>query len=139
MARHMRADDGRALPNFISQALRNEPLTIHGDGSQTRSFCYVDDLVEAICRAADSDFLYPINIGNDAEITIREAAEAVIELSGSKSKLTFVDRPVNDPDRRRPDLTRARDILGWKPKEPWREGFKKTIEYFKTTIDPSVL
>jgi dTDP-glucose 4,6-dehydratase len=131
---HMRADDGRALPNFINQAMKNEPLTVHGDGSQTRSFCYVDDLVEAICRTADSDFIYPINIGNDAEITIKDAAQAVIELSGSKSRLNFVDRPINDPDRRRPDLTRALEILGWSPKMPWREGFKRTIDYFRTVL-----
>jgi dTDP-glucose 4,6-dehydratase len=131
---HMRADDGRALPNFISQAMNNEPLTVHGDGTQTRSFCYVDDLVEAICRTADSYFIYPINRANDSEITIKEAAEAVIELSGSKSKLNFLDRPINDPDRRRPDLTRARDILGWSPKMPWREGFKRTIDYFRTVL-----
>lgn len=131
---HMRADDGRALPNFISQALKNQPVTIHGDGTQTRSFCYVDDLVEAICRTADSDFIYPINIGNDGEITIRQAAEAVIELSGSKSPLHFVDRPINDPDRRKPDLTRAREILGWTPTMPWRQGFGHTVEYFRKTL-----
>ena len=128
----MRADDGRALPTFINQALDGQPITIHGDGSQTRSFCYVDDLVEAIVRAADSDCLEPINIGNDVEITIRQAAEAVVELAGSKKGIIFIDRPVNDPDRRRPDLTRARSVLGWSPKVPWREGFAKTVEYFKS-------
>lgn len=128
----MRANDGRALPNFINQALSGQPLTLHGDGSQTRSFCYVDDLVEAILRAADSDYHEPINIGNDDEITVRQAAEAVIELTGSKSPLHFVERPVNDPERRRPDLTRARELLGWSPTTPWREGFARTVEYFKS-------
>jgi dTDP-glucose 4,6-dehydratase len=127
----MRADDGRMLPTFISQALANQPLTVHGDGSQTRSFCYVHDLVQAILRAADSDYHEPINIGNDAEITIQQAAEAVIELTGSQSPIQHVDRPLNDPERRRPDLTLARGILGWSPTTPWREGFTRTIEYFR--------
>jgi dTDP-glucose 4,6-dehydratase len=127
----MRADDGRMLPTFIMQALEGRPLSVHGDGSQTRSFCYVDDLVEAILRTADSDFSEPINIGNDAEITIRQAAEAVIELTGSKSTIKYVPRPVNDPERRRPDLARARSVLGWSPVMPWRDGFTKTIEFFR--------
>jgi len=130
----MRADDGRALPNFINQALRGQPVTVHGDGSQTRSFCYVEDLVEAILRTSNSDYLDPINIGNDAEITVRQAAEAVIEMTGGKSVLTFTDRPVNDPERRRPDLTRARQILGWSPTVPWRAGFEKTVAYFKSLM-----
>lgn len=128
----MRANDGRALPNFISQALAGEPLTIHGDGTQTRSFCFVDDLVEAILRTADSDYVEPINIGNDEEITIVDAAQAVIELANSESPLRFVDRPVNDPERRRPDLSRARALLGWRPTTPWRDGFARTIEYFRS-------
>jgi dTDP-glucose 4,6-dehydratase len=128
----MRADDGRALPTFINQALDGLPVTIHGDGTQTRSFCYVDDLVEAILRAADSDCAEPINIGNDVEITIQQAAEAVLELVGSDKGIVRVDRPINDPDRRRPDLTRAREILGWSPTTPWRDGFAKTIEYFRS-------
>ncbi len=127
----MRADDGRALPTFINQALDGLPVTIHGDGAQTRSFCYVDDLVEAIIRTADSDCIEPINIGHDVEITIREAAEAILEILGSTKGLVFVDRPMNDPDRRRPDLSRARHILGWSAKVPWREGFARTVEYFK--------
>jgi dTDP-glucose 4,6-dehydratase len=128
----MRADDGRALPTFINQALDGLSVTIHGDGTQTRSFCYVDDLVEAILRAADSDCAEPINIGNDVEITIREAAEAVVALVGSTRGIVCVDRPINDPDRRRPDLTRAHQILGWWPTMPWREGFAKTIDYFRS-------
>ncbi len=128
----MRPDDGRALPTFIHQALAGEPITIHGDGSQTRSFCFVSDLVEAIIRTADSDCLDPINIGNDAELTVRRAAEAVVQLAASSSRLICVDRPVNDPERRRPDLTRARDVLGWSPAVPWTEGLSKTIAYFRS-------
>ncbi len=128
----MRANDGRVLPTFINQALDGEPLTIHGDGSQTRSFCYVDDLVTVILRAADSDFSEPINIGNDAEITVREAAEAVIEIIGSDSRIEYIKRPLNDPDRRRPDLSRAKEILGWKPTTDWRDGFRRTVEYFRS-------
>lgn len=130
---HMRADDGRALPTFINQALAGQTVTVHGDGSQTRSFCYVDDLVEAILRTADSDFSDPINIGNDDEITIREAAEAVVELAGSTAGIRYVDRPVNDPERRRPDLRLAQHVLGWRPSMAWREGFARTIEYFRAT------
>lgn len=128
----MRANDGRALPNFINQALEGRPLTLHGDGSQTRSFCYVDDLVEAILRTADSDCHEPINIGNDDEITVREAAEVVIALTGSKSQIICTDRPVNDPERRKPDLSRARELLGWGPTTPWRDGFAHTIDYFRS-------
>lgn len=128
----MRADDGRALPNFINQALDGHPVTLHGDGAQTRSFCYVDDLIEAILRAADSDFPEPINIGNDVEITIQEAAQAVLEIVGSNKGIIHIDRPLNDPDRRRPDLTRAREILGWSPTTPWRRGFATTVEYFRS-------
>jgi dTDP-glucose 4,6-dehydratase len=130
----MRPDDGRALPNFINQALRDQPVTVHGDGSQTRSFCYVDDLVEAICRTADSDCVDPINIGNNDEITVQQAAEAVIELSLSKSRIVHEDRPVNDPERRRPDLTRAGAVLGWRPVTPWRVGFQRTIDYFRSRM-----
>ncbi len=127
----MRADDGRMLPTFIARALAGRPLPVHGDGSQTRSFCYGDDLVEAITRASEADACEPINIGNDEEITIRQAAEAVIELTGSRSRIECVDRLVNDPERRRPDLTRARTILDWRPRTPWREGFARTIEPFR--------
>lgn len=130
----MRADDGRALPTFIMQALRGEPVTVHGDGSQTRSFCYVDDLVEAILRTARSDCFEPINIGNDAEITVREAAAEVIALTGSRSELRFTERPVNDPERRRPDLTRARQVLGWSPTVARQDGFRRTIDYFRSAI-----
>lgn len=128
----MRANDGRALPSFINQALSGEPITIHGNGSQTRSFCYVDDLVEAILRTADSDYHEPINIGNDDEITVLDAAQAVIEMTSSRSRIVFVDRPVNDPERRRPDLSRAHQLLGWSPTTPWREGFARTVAYFRS-------
>ena len=127
----MRSDDGRALPTFISQASRGEEVTVHGDGSQTRSFCYVSDLVEAILRVAECDQSDPINIGNDVEITVRHAAETVIELTGGRSRLTFTDRPINDPERRRPDLSRAREVLGWSPSVAWRDGLRKTIDCFK--------
>ncbi len=133
----MRADDGRALPTFIQQALAGQPVTIHGDGSQTRSFCYMDDLIEAILRAADGDFHEPINIGNDVEITVRQAAEKVVELTGARSPIVCVGRPVNDPERRRPDLTRARELLGWSPKVDWQTGFAKTVDYFRSLLGPS--
>ncbi len=128
---NMRADDGRALPTFIAQALRNEPLTVHGDGLQTRSFCYVDDLVEGIVRLAASDYGEPVNLGNDEEVTLRRVAEEVIEVSGSRSRIAFVDRPPSDPQKRRPDLSRAREVLGWSPTVPRREGLLRTIEYFR--------
>jgi len=127
----MRTDDGRALPNFINQALRNEPLTIYGEGMQTRSFCYVSDEVEGIVRLAGSDYLEPVNIGNPTEITILEAAREVIELCGSRSTIEFRDLPENDPKVRRPDITRAKEVLGWEPAVDRRDGFARTIEYFK--------
>ena len=128
----MRADDGRALPTFIMQALRNEPISVHGDGSQTRSFCYVDDLVDGIVRLARSEVNEPVNIGNDEEITILHAAQEIVRLAGSRSEIRCVPRPADDPDRRRPDLTRARTLLGWSPRVSRSEGFGKTIEYFRT-------
>lgn len=128
----MRADDGRALPTFIMQALKNEPITVHGDGSQTRSFCYVDDLVEGIVRLASSDYAEPVNIGNDQEVTILQAAKDVVRLIGSRSEVRCVERPADDPERRRPDLARAREVLGWTPRVSRDEGFARTIEYFKS-------
>jgi dTDP-glucose 4,6-dehydratase len=130
----MRADDGRALPTFIMQSLRGEPLTVHGDGSQTRSFCYIDDMVDGILRAAAADFVEPINLGNDEEVTIRRVAEEVVELTGSRSKIGFVSRPENDPERRCPDLTRARQVLNWRPTTPRRDGLARTIEYFHSLM-----
>jgi dTDP-glucose 4,6-dehydratase len=127
----MRADDGRALPNFISQALRGDPITVYGDGSQTRSFCYVSDLVDGICRLIDSSLHDPVNIGNDEEISIRGIAEEVIRLTGSRSELRRVDLPQDDPKVRRPDLRRAREELGWAPKVSRDEGLRKTIDSFR--------
>ena len=128
----MRLNDGRALPAFIGQALRGEDLTVFGDGSQTRSFCYVDDLVEGIYRLLLSDYHLPVNIGNPSEITLKQFAEEVITLTGTKQKLVYRPLPVDDPKQRRPDITRARDLLGWAPKVERREGLKATYEYFKS-------
>ena len=127
----MRADDGRALPNFISQALRGEPVTVYGEGKQTRSFCYVDDEVEGIVRLAASDFVEPVNIGNPVEIPVLQAAEEVIELCNSTSRIEFRPLPQDDPILRRPDITRARQVLGWEPAVDRRTGFTRTIEYFR--------
>ncbi|HWB91249.1 MAG TPA: UDP-glucuronic acid decarboxylase family protein [Puia sp.] len=128
----MRLNDGRALPAFIGQALRGEDLTVFGDGSQTRSFCYVDDLVEGIYRLLLSDYHQPVNIGNPSEITLKQFAEEVIALTGTKQKIVYKPLPVDDPKQRRPDITRAREILNWEPKIERREGLKKTYEYFRS-------
>ncbi|MCS6818956.1 MAG: SDR family oxidoreductase [Chitinophagales bacterium] len=128
----MRLNDGRVLPAFIGQALRGEDLTMFGDGSQTRSFCYVDDLVEGVYRLLFSDYHLPVNIGNPDEITIREFAEEIIRLTGANSKLISLPLPVDDPKQRRPDITKAREILGWEPKVSRAEGLKITYEYFKS-------
>jgi len=130
--------DGRVISNFIRQALRGEDLTIFGDGSQTRSFCYRDDLVEGMIRmmAAPDDFPGPVNLGNPAEFTVKQLAELVIELTGSRSKIVYLPRPADDPERRRPDITLARTRLGWEPKVPLREGLERTITWFRS-IDMS--
>jgi dTDP-glucose 4,6-dehydratase len=130
----MRLDDGRALPTFMSQALRGEDVTVYGDGSQTRSFCYCDDLVEGIYRLLLSDYHMPVNIGNPSEITLLQFAEEVIKLTGSKSKIIFEPLPQDDPKQRQPDITKAKNILGWEPKVDRHEGLKKTLEYFKLHI-----
>jgi dTDP-glucose 4,6-dehydratase len=127
----MRLNDGRVLPAFIGQALRGEDLTIFGDGSQTRSFCYVDDLVEGIYRLLLSDYHQPVNIGNPAEITISQFAEEIIQLTGTKQKVVYKPLPIDDPKQRQPDITRAKQILGWEPKVSRSEGLKVTYEYFK--------
>lgn len=127
----MRLNDGRVLPAFIGQALRGEDLTVFGDGSQTRSFCYVDDLVEGIYRLLMSDYALPVNIGNPAEITIRDFAEEILKLTGSTVPVAYKDLPVDDPKQRQPDITKAREILGWEPKVGRAEGLKITYEYFK--------
>ncbi|MCB1702338.1 MAG: SDR family oxidoreductase [Pseudomonadales bacterium] len=128
----MHPNDGRVVSNFIVQALRNEPITLNGDGSQTRSFCYVDDLIEALLRlmATDDSFIGPVNTGNPTEFTIRELAEKVIELTGSRSTLVFAPLPSDDPMQRRPDISLAREKLGWEPTIQLEEGLKRTIAYF---------
>ena len=130
----MRLDDGRALPTFMSQALRGEDVTVYGDGSQTRSFCYVDDLVEGIYRLLLSDYTMPVNIGNPSEITLLEFAEEVLKLTGSNSKIIYEPLPQDDPKQRKPDITKAKNILGWEPKVDRHEGLKRTLEYFKQHI-----
>jgi len=127
----MRLNDGRALPAFIGQALRGEDLTVFGDGSQTRSFCYVDDLIDGIYRLLMSDYVYPINLGNPEEITIREFAEEIIKLTGTSQKIVYRPLPADDPKQRRPNITKAKEILGWEPKISRAEGLRKTFEYFK--------
>ncbi|MDO0929103.1 GDP-mannose 4,6-dehydratase [Streptomyces sp. TG1A-8] len=126
----MRAHDGRAVPTFISQALAGEPVTVTGDGSQTRSLCYVDDTVDGVLRVAASKSVRPVNIGGGDEITMAELARRVVELTGSRSPIAFIDRPADDPCRRRPDTTLARELLGWSPQVPWEEGLKQTIAHF---------
>ncbi|MEN9369488.1 MAG: hypothetical protein RI952_353 [Bacteroidota bacterium] len=128
----MRLNDGRVLPTFIGQALRGEDLTAYGDGSQTRSFCYVDDLVEGIYRLLFSDYAYPVNIGNPDEITIAEFAEEIIKLTGAQQKIIFEPLPQDDPKQRRPDISKAIELLGWTPKVNRAEGLKLTYEYFKS-------
>ena len=130
--------DGRVISNFIMQALRSEPLTIYGDGSQTRSFCYVDDLIEGIVRLSCSEEHLPVNIGNPNEFTILECAQAVLEVTGSKSKLCFVELPEDDPTRRRPDIAKARRLLGWEPHIQLREGLEKSLDYFKSKLTTTV-
>lgn len=127
----MRLNDGRVLPAFIGQALRGEDLTVFGDGSQTRSFCYVDDLVEGIYRLLLSDYAQPVNVGNPNEITIGEFAEEIIKLTGTDQKVIYKDLPKDDPKQRQPDITKAKEILGWEPKVDRAEGLKKTYAYFK--------
>ena len=128
----MRIDDGRAIPAFMSQALRNEDVTVFGDGSQTRSVCYVSDLIDGIYRLMMSDYDAPMNIGNPEEVTILELAKEIIQLTGSRSKIIFQDLPQDDPKVRQPDITKAQSILGWKPVVQRHDGLLKTLSYFKT-------
>lgn len=128
----MRLNDGRALPAFVGQALRGEDITVFGDGSQTRSFCYVDDLIEGIYRLLLSDYALPVNIGNPSEITIKEFAEEVLNNIDTNSKIIYKELPKDDPKQRQPDITRAKEILEWSPKIDRSEGLKRTIEYFKS-------
>ena len=127
----MRPGDGRVVSNFIVQALRREPITVYGDGGQTRSFCYVEDEVEGIFRLFASDVSEPINIGNPREFTVSELAELVLELTGSSSEVRYLPLPEDDPKTRKPDITRARELLGWQPEISLREGLSRTIEYFR--------
>jgi dTDP-glucose 4,6-dehydratase len=134
----MQLDDGRVVPAFLDQALRGVPITIHGDGSQTRSFCYVSDLVEGLCRLMLSDERYPVNLGSPAELTVLEFAQAISRLTGKSVPLEYHPLPADDPKRRRPDITKARRILGWEPRVSLDEGLRQTLEYFqaraKTTV-----
>ncbi|MCG2727944.1 MAG: GDP-mannose 4,6-dehydratase [Candidatus Methanoperedenaceae archaeon] len=126
----MRLNDGRVVPNFIGQALRGEDITVYGDGSQTRSFCYVSDEVEGIYRLMMSDYTLPVNIGNPEEHTILEFAEIILRMIGGGSKIVFKELPVDDPKQRRPDITKARKLLGWEPEVGLLEGLERTVEYF---------
>src|SRR5262245_29346579 len=130
----MRLNDGRVVPNFISQALRGEPLTVYGDGSQTRSFCFVSDLVEGITRLLRSDYTQPVNIGNPTEVSILQFAEKIKALTGSKSEIVFHPLPVDDPKVRQPDITRARQLLGWEHTVSLGDGLRHTIEYFRGAL-----
>ena len=130
----MALDDGRAIPSFMSQAVRNELITVHGEGSQTRSFCYVSDLIEGFLRLLKADYHEPVNLGNPSEITVLQIAEEIIRISGSKSKLTRVPRPVDDPERRKPDITLAKKLLNWEPKIALSDGLRQTLDWFRQKI-----
>jgi len=131
----MQHDDGRIVPNFIDQALRNQPITVYGDGSQTRSFCYVDDLVEGLIRLSRSDEHFPVNLGNPHEMTVLEFARLIRRLTGSRSEIVFAPLPEDDPQRRRPDITKARQVLGWTPRTDVEEGLRRTIKAFRLEAD----
>lgn len=131
----MRLNDGRALPTFFRQAILGDNITIFGDGSQTRSFCYIDDLVKGLYRLLISNYIYPVNLGNPEEITINQAAEEVLAITNSKSKITYKDLPVDDPKIRQPDITKAMELLSWYPSINRDEGLKKTLDYFKKVLD----
>jgi dTDP-glucose 4,6-dehydratase len=135
----MRLHDGRAVPAFMSQVLRNEDVTVFGDGAQTRSFTYITDLVDGILRLMLSSANDPVNIGNPVEMTIKQIAETIIRMTGSKSRIVYRPLPTDDPKQRRPDITRARELLGWEPKVQLEEGLIKTIEYFRTKVGAAPL
>ena len=131
----MRIDDGRAVPNFLTQALRNHPLTVYGEGSQTRSLCYVDDLIEGIVQLLSTDYSEPVNLGTDDEVTMLQLATRIRDLSGSSSEVVFKPLPEDDPKQRRPDLMRARKLLGWQPRTSLDQGLVKTIAYFRDRLE----
>ncbi|MFO1476979.1 MAG: UDP-glucuronic acid decarboxylase family protein [Verrucomicrobiota bacterium] len=130
----MRINDGRVVPAFVSQALKNKPITVFGDGRQTRSFCYCSDLIEGIYRLMMSDYALPVNIGNPTELTMLEFAEQIIKATGSRSRISFKPLPQDDPKQRRPDISKARKLLKWEPRIPLSQGLVKTIEYFRTKV-----
>jgi dTDP-glucose 4,6-dehydratase len=130
----MRPHDGRAIPTFLRQALLGKPLTVFGDGQQTRSFCYVDDLIRGLVLLAESDLHEPVNVGNPAEMSLLELAELILELTGSESEIIFEALPVDDPQVRQPDITRARELLGWEPEVDIRDGLARTIEHYRTVL-----
>jgi len=130
----MQVQDGRAVPNFMAQAIRGEPLTVYGDGSQTRSLCYVSDLVRGVLAALDRGDEQPVNLGNPEEVSMLELAQTIIRLAGSKSKIDHRDLPVDDPKQRRPDITRARNLLGWQPEVGLEDGLRRTLEYFRSVL-----
>ena len=130
----MRANDGRAVPTFLGQALSDRPLTIFGDGSQTRSFCYVDDLIRGLVALAESDVHEPVNIGNPNEMSLLEMANLIVELTGARSEIHFEALPVDDPQVRQPDITRAGDLLGWAPEVELRDGLRRTIDHYTQSL-----
>ena len=130
----MQVSDGRAVPNFMAQALRGEPLTVYGDGTQTRSLCYVSDLIRGVLAALEKADELPTNLGNPHEVTMIELAETIIRITGSKSRIEHRDLPVDDPRQRRPDITRARTLLGWEPQVGLEDGLQRTLEYFRTVV-----
>jgi dTDP-glucose 4,6-dehydratase len=130
----MQISDGRAVPNFMAQAIRGEPLTVYGDGSQTRSLCYVSDLVRGVLATLEKGDELPVNLGNPQEVTVLQLAETIIRLSGSKSRIDHRDLPVDDPKQRRPDITRAKKLLGWQPEVPLEDGLARTLEYFRSVV-----
>jgi len=130
----MQVSDGRAVPNFMAQAIRGEPITVYGDGSQTRSLCYVSDLVRGVILNLERGDEMPVNLGNPHEVTVLQLAETIVRLTGSKSKIVHRELPVDDPKQRQPDITRARSLLGWEPEVPLEEGLKRTLEYFRSVV-----
>ena len=130
----MQVLDGRAVPNFMAQAIRGEPLTVYGDGSQTRSLCYVSDLVRGVLAAVEKGDDLPVNLGNPEEVTVLELAQIIVRLSGSCSPIEFKPLPIDDPKQRRPDITRARKLLGWQPEVGLEDGLRRTLEYFRRVV-----